>query len=447
MPHINKKNSSVSEWFTAYTAEQITKAERSAVKNGFVKTKRRVFMLTPIPPQATGTAAYASFLLRDIKSQFANLDLFVVVDDRMFVGEIPKQLMGFPVIPYSLMMPHVDDVLIVFVANNIFHRHALEELVKARSKNIYTFIHDPQIFMIIAHLCNLRKSVFSPEIFTKSLGSQFGNFSPRITEWLEGQSIPSIGHFLIGCQGITIENSKMLIVHSYYAALKLQLEYVSKKPTPRILVMQHPEADATPEEDHAKFPNEDRETCVFGLFGWISKSKRPKLIFLAFERFLTGLNPAARGGVRLRVVGQIVPEDFDVPEEVEKHPYKDQIEYYDYVPKEQFEELMSECSLVINLRFPSCGETSGTLAHAATYGISTVTSNYQGFFEEDSTYKISIDPETEVEELVRVFEDVYRKQPPFKPLRDPISRIRPKLNARAVFDIIQKDFEAQGAVK
>lgn len=403
-------------------------------------SRKRLFLLTPIPPQPTGTATYIAFFIRDIREIVTGHDVYFVVDDRNYNGILPDKIFNITVLPYSQFDPGREDTLFVFIANNIFHRHCIEELIRNRSDYMYSFIHDPQIFMLVAHLSVTRRSNFSVDSFKASLSGQFGTFALTLTEWFQGQNVPDIAKYLTACQNFTLKNSRAVIVHSFYAALKFQIECALNLDIPKIIVMRHPDADCKTGLEPERSIVSEKTRCIFGSFGWLSKSKRPKLIFSAFENFVDLLDDSDRQNVRLRLVGAPVPDDFDVISEIKTHKYSNLIESHGYVDEDKFVRLMTECSLVINLRFPSCGETSGTLVHAKNFGIPTVVSNYQSFHEENAEFKISIDPKLERHQLVDAFMLVYQNWKQRSVFDKPKEQAR-KLSTVAAVKIIFSDVQ------
>src|SRR5690606_24141913 len=85
---------------------------------------------------------------------------------------------------------------------------------------------------------------------------------------------------------------------------------------------------------------------------------------------------------RLRVVGKRphVP-DYDVVALAKELNIEKNVEFIDYPPKDEFDRLIRESDLIFNLRYPSCGETSGTLVSAQSNNIKVVASRYQAFRE------------------------------------------------------------------
>jgi hypothetical protein len=130
-----------------------------------------------------------------------------------------------------------------------------------------------------------------------------------------------------------------------------------------------------------------------GLFGWVAPSKLVVEVIEGFSRFAAGLSEEDRKDVGLRIVGQLPdPGYYDPVGAADRLPHRDLVDFQGFVPLERFETEMQACSLVFNLRFPSCGESSGTLARAHRLGVPVVTTAYQAFHEEASDAQVSVDP-------------------------------------------------------
>jgi glycosyltransferase involved in cell wall biosynthesis len=130
-----------------------------------------------------------------------------------------------------------------------------------------------------------------------------------------------------------------------------------------------------------------RETLI-GCFGHLNESKRIPQLYASFAR-LRERRPDARlllvGGASLRLA------DLDVPEGVTR---------VGYVDEERLWSLMEACEVVVSLRSPTMGETSGTVIRALSTGRPLVVSDVGWFAElpDDVAVKVAPD-EREVETL------------------------------------------------
>jgi hypothetical protein len=183
-----------------------------------------------------------------------------------------------------------------------------------------------------------------------------------------------------------------VIVHNRWAADRLQSLGVD---TP-IHIVPHPhEADAA---------RHDREFVraslgirpgerVIGLFGFLTSAKRGEVIVDAFRR-ARKRNPK----LRLLVVGEPAP-NIDVAQ-----LGGEGVIITGYVRDENFASYYEAADRLVNLRYPSAGETSGTLIRAFAAGKPAAVSDYAQFAEYPDSCVVKIPfGEREVEKLVAFF--------------------------------------------
>jgi hypothetical protein len=108
-----------------------------------------------------------------------------------------------------------------------------------------------------------------------------------------------------------------------------------------------------------------------------------------FALFLDRRTASELEDIELIIVGQMHPDtDYPIRGEISRLDLTDFVRTYDYVDDQSFAALVRTCDLIGNLRYPSCGETSGTLSHAHASGSQIITSRYQSFAEEVADYRL-----------------------------------------------------------
>ncbi len=129
---------------------------------------------------------------------------------------------------------------------------------------------------------------------------------------------------------------------------------------------------------------------LIGCFGHLNMNKRIPHILNAFAR-LRRRNP----GARLLLAGAAA-ERFDLDRRLERLGLDegDAIVRLDYVPEERMWSLMDACDVLVNLRSPTMGETSGSAIRALTLGKPLVVSDVGWFGElpDDVSLKVPVDP-------------------------------------------------------
>jgi glycosyltransferase involved in cell wall biosynthesis len=127
---------------------------------------------------------------------------------------------------------------------------------------------------------------------------------------------------------------------------------------------------------------------LFGCFGHLNESKRIPQLLAAFARVR-----AAQPGARLLLVGALASrlQAAAVPEGVIRE---------DYVTEERLWSLMAACDVIVSLRSPTMGETSGSAIRALSVGKPLVVSDVGWFSElpDDVAVKVRVD-EREVDTL------------------------------------------------
>jgi glycosyltransferase involved in cell wall biosynthesis len=200
--------------------------------------------------------------------------------------------------------------------------------------------------------------------------------------WARGRAAglhSEMGNFLMPASIDVANRSRAVIVHNQYAADRLRSFGVT---TP-IHVVPHPfeaQPSARSRRDEVRanhrFAPSDR---VIGLFGFLTSAKRAEVVLKAFAQ--------ARGRdarLRLLVVGEPAPNvDVDALR-------GDGITFTGYVADDDFAAYFAAVDRLVNLRYPTAGETSGTLIRAFEAGKPVAVSDYAQFaeFPDDCVVKI-----------------------------------------------------------
>ena len=187
--------------------------------------------------------------------------------------------------------------------------------------------------------------------------------------------------------GGILDQASGLIVHSDYVAARARAAGYGG-PLWRVPHPVWPPVDAEPATDVTGDP-------LIGCFGFLNMNKRiPQLLeaFAAFRR--------DRPGARLLLVGA-AGERFDVGRRLERLGLTEGVERRDYVPEGRMWSLMAACDVLVNLRYPTMGETSGSVIRALALGKPLLVSDVGWFSElpDDAVLKVAVD-----EHEVRVIE-------------------------------------------
>jgi glycosyltransferase involved in cell wall biosynthesis len=191
--------------------------------------------------------------------------------------------------------------------------------------------------------------------------------------------------------GTILDLARGLIVHSRFVEARAR-EAGYDGPLWRIPHPAWPMHDVHPADNMAGEP-------LIGCFGYLNMNKRiPQLLeaFAAFRR--------QHPGARLLLAGAAA-ERFDVGRRLERLGLTDGVVREDYVPEERLWSLMAACDVLVNLRFPTMGETSGSVIRGLSLGKPLIVSDVGWFSElpDAAALKVPVD-EYEVPTLAAALE-------------------------------------------
>ncbi|MGZ4333394.1 MAG: glycosyltransferase family 4 protein [Gaiellaceae bacterium] len=179
--------------------------------------------------------------------------------------------------------------------------------------------------------------------------------------------------------GVVLDHAHGLVVHSGYVGERARAAGYRGRMW-RIPHPVWPPSGVVPATDVSGDP-------LIGCFGFLNMNKRIPELLEAFA----GLR-RERPGARLLLVGA-AGERFDVQRRLERLGLTDGVDRLDYVPEERMWSLMAACDVLVNLRYPTMGETSGSVIRALSLGKALVVSDV-GWFSElpaDAVLKVPVD--------------------------------------------------------
>jgi len=179
--------------------------------------------------------------------------------------------------------------------------------------------------------------------------------------------------------GTILDRADGLIVHSRYVAANVRAAGYPG----RLWQIPHPAwpmALVTAARDVSGDP-------LIGCFGFLNMNKRIPQLLEAFASLRVRLP-----GARLLLVGA-AGERFDLSRRLERLGLTDGVDRLDYVPEERMWSLMAACDVLVNLRYPTMGETSGSVIRALSLGKPLIVSDIGWFAElpDDVVLKVPAD--------------------------------------------------------
>jgi glycosyltransferase involved in cell wall biosynthesis/SAM-dependent methyltransferase len=144
----------------------------------------------------------------------------------------------------------------------------------------------------------------------------------------------------------------------------------------------------------------DEDTPLIGSFGYLKPYKRIAESLRALRR-LVRIDPR----VRMILVGEAHPE-FHVDQLIRTLGLSEHVRVIGFAPIEKFVDYIGACDIVLNLRYPTVGETSGSLQRALGLGKAVIVSDVGSFAElpDDVCMKVPTLPGRAQEEEDFIFE-------------------------------------------
>jgi glycosyltransferase involved in cell wall biosynthesis len=314
----------------------------------------KVAFFSPLPPAETGTADYAAKLIPNLRN---------LVELHVF----EKEPHGFN--------PKAYDAVIYQLANNPFHAGIYQTALRHPGIAV---LHEPNLHDLIRGL-----TVNSPEAYLREVTWEiFGE---------ERSAMQAAGYAPTGAQSRNfsmlrrvLDSSRACIVHSFYAAGMVRMKGFRG----RIEMIPHG-IDMT-SVDGAIWRNQlglRPGQPLIGIFGYLRPDKRVAEGLRAF-RMLIDSTPDAR----MLIVGKPHSE---VPVEslIEELGLRNRVFVLGLVPDAQLDGYIAACDIVLNLRWPTFGETSGVTSRAFGLGKTVVVSDAGASREypEDTCVRIPCD--------------------------------------------------------
>lgn len=367
----------------------------------------------------TGTASYLSTLVSRIAPSARVQDDVVIVTDPAGMpngSALPNNILGVPVVSYidRPVNPPVGVTRIVFLANNQYHVFAYEMLRRQVSRaegRTIVVLHDPSMFMVHRHMAGGGVEGFDVQGLIDSTRSQLGDAAERLVLRRLNEMLPDVFDHGVHCMGNSLRVADEIWVHSLYAANRIVFENdIELARLPPIRVCAHPHPDNEREDaPKARTPRSPGEPFRIGVFGWVTPPKRVVSVLRGFAMALDRLSAEERPKLELLIVGR-KPLDsaYDPAAEARNLELGDQVQFIDYPDASTFEDLIQTCDLIFNLRYPSCGETSGTLASAEATSARYVVSRYQSFREAQGAWRfVNVAKPYEVWDIAQAISDAF----------------------------------------
>src|SRR5690242_732513 len=308
----------------------------------------RVAFFSPLPPAKSGIADYSAALLDHLK-----------MSDHS--GLVVETFGAKP----SSFDPARYDICLYQLGNNPYHGFVYETAMEHPGVVV---MHEANLHHLIADLTINRNDW---DAYVREVGLNHGPEAEayaqqyvRTRQRAPNYSLPMIKTILARSRGA--------IVHSNVVADELRAEGF-EGPIARILHGAWT-APADRMSYRAKLGLAERAPLI-GIFGFLKPYKRIAESLRAFRRLVRSVPDA-----RMILVGEAHPE-LPLKSLIASNNLQAHVRHLDFVPMEDFHGYLGACDIVLNLRYPTVGESSGTLQRALGMGKAVIVSDVGSFRE------------------------------------------------------------------
>lgn len=366
------------------------------IKNRSAKSHpvlRKIAYVSPWIPQRTGIADYSYNLVNCLKNK-TDITLFLdnidcMDNDRCF-GLPIRVLDSLP----SLI--HEFDTVIYHIGNNThFHRTIYKMawdypgIVVLHDYNIHSFIADGFL------------RTKEEKYYKDALIDGYGNIGENhYKDIIKNHITGDINTFPLS--KALAERSQATIVHSRW--VKTQFENSDKIkviPLGTVPVIEEEINIEATKRIQNKLGITSNDFLI-ATFGFINKFKRIDSVLDAVKNLVDKGYP-----VKLLLAGEILDPSIKIKEMTKKLNLQEVVILTGYLNDDELEEYLSISDIVLNLRYPSMGETSAILMRALSYGKACIVSNYCQFAElpDSVCWKVDID-HREISQLIAYLEEL-----------------------------------------
>ena len=360
----------------------------------------RIAWLSPLPPMASGIADYSSELLPFV-AEHGDVEAFC---PSRGMGRAVRAPAGIPVLDPRTFAERSGqyDAVFYHLGNNPFHEFVYRASLE---KPGIAVLHEVVIHHLIEHLL-FGEGRYDMDTYLPLLKSEYGPNGPRLAHLRAMGAFTGLDLFMFPLSGHVARSSRAVVVHDSEA------RYQVSNAAPGVPVSVIPHHAGRPPAEVAGLTREQARAelglpagaFVVGQFGFITRPKQPAAVLGGFELLLNH-----RPDALLVVVGDN-QVGVGLDQLLQLRGWRASVRLTGYVDVVRFHLYLKAVDAVVNLRYPSAGEASGTFTRALAEGRAAIVSNIGSFSEAppDVCLKVEVDGDQSKEvggHLIRLADD------------------------------------------
>jgi glycosyltransferase involved in cell wall biosynthesis len=393
----------------------------------------RLAWFSPLPPQRSGIADYSAELLPCL-AELLDLELFV--DEGVRVE--PEIRARFPVhgdsaFPRMWEEGRFDAVLYHLGNNPDFHARAWRTMARYPGIPAIVVLHEAMLHHLVRGMTLSRGDL---DGYVEEMRYAYGRTGQALARRSLDTGIP-LDVWSYPLFERAVDASRALIVHNEFTRQRV----LASRPLARVSRVPHHLSlgDVTPAApaDRAAL-GIPQDAFVLASYGFITPAKRLEVSLRAFERLR-----AERPDAIYLLVGDVSPH-YDLPRLPEG------VIFVGHTELDDFLRYMQVADVAVNLRYPTSGETSGTLIRLLGLGKPVIVSNLGAFAEipDGACAKVDLDEYEEdllFEYLRRLAVDEGLRRALGENARRYVAPHTPAASALAYVEVVQQVVEERPA--
>jgi glycosyltransferase involved in cell wall biosynthesis len=342
----------------------------------------RLAWVSPLPPTASGIADY-SFELLPLVAELADVD---AIAERPGRFRRPLRPRGVRVLdPAALRRRRSYGAVLYHLGNNPYHQFVYEAAVDRPGIAVF---HDFTLHHLISYMTVEQRNYSR---YFALLQEEYGDVGTRLAALRLNGVQTDYEKFLFPLNAHVARRAQAIVVHSTDAMERIQ------EIAPGIPITVIPHHAGAPPADVAGVTREaarrslglppEGEAFLVGHFGFITRPKQPAAVIGGFAQLA-----ARRPDATLFLVGADQTGG-RLARLIERHGVEDRIRMTGFVDLARFYLYLKAVDVVVNLRYPSAGESSGTVARSLAEGRATIVNNLGSFAQipGDVVLKVEVD--------------------------------------------------------
>ncbi|MGH9846954.1 MAG: glycosyltransferase, partial [Blastocatellia bacterium] len=345
----------------------------------------RLAYFTPLPPSKSGIADYNAELLPHL-ARGAQVSVFVEHADELRINKDSPHFDVYNASDFDeLHRERPFDLCIYHQGNNPQHEYIYERAIETPGLLV---LHEHCLHHLVAWKTLGREDAAA---YWDEMFYAYGRRGARAAEMRDHSVGSDYQQFLMPLNARVVGRSLGVIVHNRYAAEQLEQLGAPVEIIPHHLSPSVYELDGMDKLECRQSLGLPDDALVIASHGFVTQSKRIPTVLAAFKRLL----PYAPNAIYL-----IVGEDhwkWTVAPLVKEMGLADFVRLTGYVTERNFFRYLKAADILVNLRYPTAGETSGTLVRSLGAGKPVIVTDFAHFaeFPDDVVMKVAPDADEE----------------------------------------------------